>query len=138
MPAVGALVRTVITQLAPLPASVPPTSLRLVLPAASAAPPLSVSVPPQPLVMVVSASVIAPGVVGKVSVKVTPLIAFAPFAAGFVKVSDSVDGPFGITGLGANDLAIVAGVITSSGAVLLTAPAAAPVCVVVTPLLVLL
>ena len=76
--------------------------------------------------------------VGKVSVKVTPLIAFASFAAGFVKVSDSVDGPFGITGLGANDLAIVAGVITSSGAVLLTAPAAAPVCVVVTPLLVLL
>ena len=138
MPAVAALVCTVITQLAPLPASVPPLSFKLVLPAASAAPPLSVSAPPQPLVMVVSASSSAPGVVGKVSVNVTPLIAFAPFAAGLVSVRLSVVGPFGITGLGANTLAIVGGVITSSAAVLLAAPAAAPVCVVITPLLVLL
>ena len=87
--------------------------------------------------MVVSASVIAPGVVGNTSVKVAPVMALAPFAAGLLSVIVSTLGPFGITGLGANDLAMVGGVITSSVAVLLAAPAAAPVCVVTTPLAVL-
>ena len=117
--------------------TVPPTSLTAVLPAASTAPPASLSVPPQPLVMVVSARVMAPGVVGNTSVNVAPVMALLPLAAGLLSVIVSVLGPFGITGLGENALAIVGGVITSSGAVLLAAPALAPVCVVVTPLLVL-
>ena len=136
VPAVGALTLTLMTQL-PFAGTVPPISLTAVLPAAKAAPPASLKVPPQPFVIVVSARVIAPGAVGNTSVKVAPVMSFAPFAAGLLKVIVSVLGPFGITGLGANDLAIVGGVITSKLAVLLAAPAAAPVCVVTTPLLVL-
>ena len=124
------------TQL-PFAGTVPPTSLTAVLPAARAAPPASLRVPPQPFVIVVSASVMAPGAVGNTSMKLAPVMSFAPFAAGLLKVIVSVLGPFGITGLGANDLAIVGAVITSKLAVLLAAPAAAPVCVVTTPLLVL-
>ena len=125
------------TQLPPA-GTLPPSSLTAVLPAASAAPPASLRLPPQLLPMVVSASVIGPGAVGKMSVKLTPVRSLLPLAAGLLSVSVSVLGPLGITGLGEKPLTSVGGVITSTLAVLLGAPAPAPVSVVTTPLLVLL
>jgi hypothetical protein len=127
-----------LTVQAPPAGTVPPTNFTAVLPAAKVAPPASLSVPPQVVLKTASARLIAPGVVGKTSVKVAPTMSLAPLADGLVRVIVKALGPPGMTGLVAKALVIVAGVITNKVAVLLTAPAAAPVCVVTTPLLVLL
>jgi hypothetical protein len=130
-----------LTVQAPPAGTVAPTNFTAVLPAARVAPPASLSVPPQVVLNTASANVIAPGAVGNTSVKLAPTMSLPPtppLAAGLVRVIVKALGPPGMTGLVAKALVIVAGVITNKVAVLLTAPAAAPVCVVTTPLLVLL
>lgn len=86
---------------------VPPVNLTLSLPTASTAPADVVSVPPHVLVTVVSNNVILPGaptaVVGKISLKPTPVIAVA---VGLVSVIVSVETALGVTVLGTKDLLI--------------------------------
>jgi hypothetical protein len=118
--------------------TVAPTNFTDVLPAASAAPAPSLSVPPQVVLNTASAKLIAPGAVGKTSVKLAPMMSLLPLADGLVSVIVKALGPPGMTGLVAKALLTTAGNITNKVAVLLAAPAAAPVCVVTTPLLVLL
>ena len=92
---------------------VPPVSLTLALPTASAAPALSVNVPPQLFVVVVLNSVMFPGappaVLGNVSVNVAAVIALA---VGFDNVMVSVDDAFGATVPGVNDLLTDGGGVT--------------------------
>lgn len=92
---------------------------------------------PQPLVLAlgVAATFIAPGEVGKVSLKATPVKAVEGFGLVIVKVS--VEVPPARMGLWEKALVILAGVSTTSVAVLLTAPGPALVCVVVAPPLLL-
>ena len=61
----------------PFAPTLPPVSLRLVLPTANAAPALSVTVPPQELLTVALARLIWAGVAGKISLNVTPAIELA-------------------------------------------------------------
>ena len=88
----------------PPAATVPPTKLTLAAPATGAKTGM-----PHPLVLAagVGATTIAPGEVGKVSLNCTATSAVAGFGLVIVKVS--VVGTFGLTGLGANILAIDGG-----------------------------
>jgi hypothetical protein len=115
-----------------------PSNFSDVLPAAKAAPPLSLSVPPQLVLNTASARLMAPGVVGNRSVKLAPMMSLLPLAEGLVNVIVKALGPPGMTGLVAKALLMTTGDITNSVAVLLAAPAPTPVCVLTTPLLVLL
>ena len=107
-------------------ATVPPTRLMLIAPAAGA------NVPAQVLLTFGVAATTK--LAGKVSVKAKPVSAIA---LGLVIIKVSVDGLPAGTLIGANDFAIVGLLTTFNTAVLLATPAA-PVCVEATPPLVLL
>ena len=120
------LVTSTVTAQVVLAATVPPTRLILIAPAAGA------NVPLQLLVMFGVAATTK--LAGKVSVKARLVSAIA---LGLVIIKVSVDGLPAGTLIGENDFAIVGLLTTFNTAVLLTAPAV-PVCVEATPPLVLL
>ena len=93
---------------------------------------------PQPLVLAAgtAATVIAPGLVGKASLKATPVSAVVGF--GFVIVKVSVEVPVTAIGVGEKSLLMLGAttVETTTLAVLLTAPV--PALALATPVVVLL
>ena len=124
--------------IATLTVQVPPATIEPPEKDMDALPPVGVKVGvPQPLVVAlgVTATIIAPGVVGNVSVKAAPVKGVN--VLGLVRVKVRVEVPPARMGDGEKAFVMLAGASTAKVAVLLTAPAPTPVCVVVAPLLVL-